>query len=59
MINALKNHMRLEAQRILGDQAKTRVGIVDGYDPSHYSVKVRISRKMSYGLAPVNFAVGR
>ena len=34
--------MRLQAQRILSTEAKTRIGIVDGYDPSHYAVKVRI-----------------
>ena len=42
MMNGIKNQMRLEAERVHGTQAKTRIGIVDGYDPSHYAVKVRI-----------------
>jgi uncharacterized protein involved in type VI secretion and phage assembly len=41
-MNGLQNQMRLEAQRVYGKSAKVRVGIVDGYDPSHYAVKVRI-----------------
>lgn len=42
MMNRMQNQMRLEAERVQGIQAKTRIGIVDGYDPSHYAVKVRI-----------------
>src|SRR5450755_4637887 len=42
MMNGLRNHMRLEAERAQSIEARTRIGIVDGYDPSHYSVKVRI-----------------
>jgi phage baseplate assembly protein gpV len=42
MMNAMQNQMRLQAQRALENQAKIRIGIIDGYDPSHYSVKVRI-----------------
>src|ERR1700722_15597482 len=42
MITGMQNQMRREALRALELQAKTRIGIIDGYDPSHYSVKVRI-----------------
>jgi len=42
MMNPIQNQMRLEALRAMEILARTRIGIVDGYDPDHYSVKVRI-----------------
>jgi hypothetical protein len=42
MIEKLRNQMRLESKRVDSTEANTRMGIVDGYDPSHYAVKVRI-----------------
>lgn len=42
MMDKFRNQMRLEAQRANSHIAKVRVGIIDGYDPSHYAVKVRI-----------------
>ena len=41
-MNAIKNQMNQAAEQSHGAVAKTRVGIVDGYDPATYSVKVRL-----------------
>ena len=41
-MEAIRNSMRQEAQRAAGNMGLSRVGIIDGYDPAHYSVKVRI-----------------
>ena len=36
------NHIRREAQAAANQWARTRMGIIDSYDPAHYAVKVRI-----------------
>ena len=38
--DALRNHMRLEAQRALAHKTFARVGIVTNYDPAHYAIVV-------------------
>lgn len=38
----MQNQMRREALRAIEQEARPRAGIVDGYDPDHYAVKVRI-----------------
>ncbi len=38
----IPNIMRREAERVASQWARTRIGIVDAYDPSHYAVKVRL-----------------
>jgi phage baseplate assembly protein gpV len=42
MSEALMNHMRRAAQEALGGMANTRHGIVRGYDPANYAVKVEL-----------------
>lgn len=42
MIGALNNAMRLQAQRAAGLKTHSRLGIVTGYDPNKYSVKVSL-----------------
>jgi hypothetical protein len=39
-LNRLRNHMRLEAQRATADISLPRAGIVQNYDPAHYSARV-------------------
>jgi len=41
-MNGLLNIIRREAQRVLSQVSHKRMGIVRGYDPSHYAVKVEI-----------------
>jgi hypothetical protein len=41
-MQVILNLMRREAERVGGQWARKRVGIVDAYDPSHYAVKVRL-----------------
>lgn len=42
MMDVILNRVRLESQRVLNSSAKTRQGIVVGYDPDHYAVKVEL-----------------
>ena len=42
MMSQIRNQMRLEAMRASSANQSIRTGIVAGYDPSHYAVKVRI-----------------
>jgi phage baseplate assembly protein gpV len=47
--------MRREAQRVCDKIALVRMGIVDGYDPSHYTVKVRLQpENILTGWLPVS-----
>jgi hypothetical protein len=41
-MDAIFNRMRLEAQRVNATHAKTRLGLIDAYDPGSYSIKVRL-----------------
>jgi uncharacterized protein involved in type VI secretion and phage assembly len=44
-MDAIMNRMRLEAQWVLGNEGKTELGLIDSYDPSSYSVKVKLPAK--------------
>jgi phage baseplate assembly protein V len=42
MIGAINNAMRLQALRAVGTKTHSRLGIITGYDPNKYSVKVSL-----------------
>ena len=42
MIDGILNIVRREVQRMMGLFAHPRVGIVDGYNPTNYCVRVRL-----------------
>ncbi len=53
-MHGLTNIMRREAQRAMSQVAQKRMGIVTGYDPDHYAVKVRIQPEdVSTGWIPL------
>jgi len=41
-MDALLNHMRRVAGEVMGQRAGTKHGIIDGYDPANYAVRVML-----------------
>ena len=54
MIDAMRNQMRLEAQRALAHKTFARVGIITNYDPAHYAARVLLQPEgIMTGYLPV------
>ena len=54
MINGILNMMRRESEKVVAQQANTRMGIVDSYDPVRYCAKVLLQPEdVLTGFLPV------
>jgi hypothetical protein len=53
-VNALRNHMRQEAQRATAHFTFPRAGIVTHYDPDHHTVRVLLQPEgIQTGYLPI------
>jgi len=54
MIQDLMEAARRDARQVLGERATTRIGIVDGYDPTNYAARVRLQPEdVATGWLPI------